>query len=106
MKSLFRAPKPRTFHHEMIYADERKQRLGEPVGQPPGNGAGDTAETSLHRHAEGKVPYRLLGRGVFSEAASGTRRRRAALSRGSLQQAMLPIIILIIFLLALWRVLL
>ena len=64
--SLFRQPRPRRFHHEYIYVDERKERLKQ-IEQKAREDLGMTSHKALDRE---KIHQ------AFQEAMPHTKRKR------------------------------
>lgn len=96
---LFDLKKPRGFHHEYIYADKRKERLKE---------IEDRARAELGMNESNQAEY--LGqheriRGLFFDATKHVHRRRERKLAGGFILSYGVIIVLLILLIAIWKML-
>lgn len=96
---LFDLKKPRGFHHEYIYADKRKERL---------NDIEDRARAELGMNESNQAEYsgqheRI--RGLFFDATKHVRRRRERKLAGGFILSYGVIIVLLILLIAIWKML-
>ncbi len=93
--SLFRMRKPRDFHHDYIYYDERKEKLREME---------DKARRELGMEADDTFRPELL-RGAFVRATHHLRRRKENERSGRKHLSLGKLLFLIIALAALWAML-
>lgn len=94
--SLFSQPKPRTFRHEYMFVDERKERLKAIEAQAKSElGMNtDTAQRGERIH------------GAFQNATRHVRRRRERQAAGGLVLSFGMIVVLLLLLFAVWKMLL
>lgn len=95
--SLFKQPKPRAFHHEYIYVDERRERLKD-IENRAKSELGMKVTTNADR--ESRI------RGTFLNATRYVRRRRERRASGGLVLSFGMIVVLLLILLAVWKFLL
>lgn len=93
---LFNQPKPRGFHHEYIFFDERKQRLKDIENRAKNELGIKDHTTALHERI----------RGTFLNATRHVRRRRERRASGGLVLSSGIIIVLLLLLFAVWKILL
>lgn len=89
MTSLFRQRKPRGYHHQMIYSDERRERLKAMEEQA-------RQELGMSKPSEVK-PEDF--RGAFSQSSSQRRRNNSASLLGSMPTAIMIVLIAALLLL-------
>ena len=92
--SLFRQPRPRPFHHRLVYTDERRNRLRN-IEQRARQELGLDSVQSSKQPSDSDARQRL--KGTFLAATSHTRRRVRHQQRASLSRFN---IVLLLFLLA------
>lgn len=92
---LFNQPKPRGFHHEYIFVDERKQRLKDIENRAK-------SELGIKNHTAAR--HERI-RGTFLNATRHVRRRRERRASGGLILSFGMIVILLLLLFAVWKLL-
>lgn len=90
--NFFHSRKPRGFHHEYIYVDERKEKLRE------------LQECALHSEEdkEDSVYQTKITKGTFAEAGKHMQRRRSGVTERQPAKTIGVIVFLIILLMAIW----
>ncbi|MCD8296415.1 MAG: hypothetical protein LUC88_02465 [Prevotella sp.] len=96
--SFFGQQKPRRFHHDYMFVDERKDRLKEIERRAKGE-LGESEET--HAHYDGA---RLRGR--FLNATKYAKRHNARRLGSGVVLSFGVLVVLILLLVAVWRILL
>ncbi len=97
--SIFSQQKPRKFHHEYLYVDERKDRLK--AIEDRAKGELGITDTNSEVHYDGE---RLRGR--FLNATKYAKRRSERRLAGGVMLSFGVLVILILVLVAVWRILL
>lgn len=92
---IFNQPKPRGFHHEYMFVDERKERLQDIESRAKRELGMTEKPVSPHEHI----------RGTFLNSTKHVRRRRERLESGRFLLSFGMIVVLLLVLFAVWKIL-